>query len=84
MKSYNYGVYACDTSTGGFASLPSKSLLPISHSSSMTILYIIMHAFIISASFLHPKNVLVHAQLQNVLEVPQMPALHLLWPTLVF
>ena len=50
MKSSNYGVYTCDTSTGGFASLPSKSLLPISHSSSITILCIIMHAFIISAS----------------------------------
>ena len=50
MKSSNSGVYACDTSRGGFASLLSKSLLPISHSSSMTILCIIMHPFIIPAS----------------------------------
>ena len=50
MKSSNYDVYACDTSTGGFASLPSKSLLPISHLSSMTILCIIMYAFIIFES----------------------------------
>ena len=50
MKSSNSGVYACDTSTGGFVSLLSKSLLLISHSSSMTILCIIMHYFIISAS----------------------------------
>ena len=50
MKSSNSGVYTCDTSTGGFASLPSKSLFPISHLSSMTILCIIMHTFIISAS----------------------------------
>ena len=28
MKSSNSGVYACDTSRGGFASLPSKSLFP--------------------------------------------------------
>ena len=50
MKSSNSGVYACDTFKGGFASLPSKSLLQISPLSSMTILYIIMHVFIISAS----------------------------------
>ena len=83
MKSSNYGVYACDTSTGGFASLPSKSLLPISHLSLMTIICIIMHIFIISASVSSPKNVLVHTQLQNGLEVPQMPAQHLFFQTLV-
>ena len=41
MKSSYSGVYACDTSIGGFVSLSSKSLLQISPSSSMTILCIV-------------------------------------------
>ena len=56
MKFANSGVYACNTSRGGFASLPSKSMLPIFPSSSMTILCIIMHAFIISASVYSPPK----------------------------
>ena len=83
MKSSNSGVYACDTSRDGFASLPSNTLLPISHSSSMTILCIIMHAFIISASVSSSQKCAGPPQLQNGLEVPQMPALHLFLPTLV-
>ena len=83
MKSYNYGVYACDTSRGGFASLPSKSLLPISHSSSITILCIIMHAFLISASVSSSKKSVSPRTIAKRLEVPQMPVLHILFPTLV-